>query len=217
MPLSPYDAPQVIERSVSLGRAIRQAGGLVVLVNVAFASGFADRLSQPVDAPSPPGGLPADWSDFAPEIASLPGDVIVTKRQWGAFHGTELDLQLRRRGITTIVLGGIATNFGVESTAREAWQHGYAVIIAEDACTSIGPEMHSVRDREDIPAPGARSLHGGDSCGSASGVRPGNAAGLGSADGLTLRRSTHPPAPPFRGGERHSAIGSASMMTWAKA
>jgi nicotinamidase-related amidase len=142
MPLSPYDAPQVIERSVSLGRAIRQAGGLVVLVNVAFASGFADRLSQPVDAPSPPGGLPADWSDFAPEIASLPGDVIVTKRQWGAFHGTELDLQLRRRGITTIVLGGIATNFGVESTAREAWQHGYAVIIAEDACTSIGPEMH---------------------------------------------------------------------------
>jgi nicotinamidase-related amidase len=144
MPLSPYDAPQVIERSVTLGRAIRQAGGLVVLVNVAFASGFADRLNQPVDAPQPsaPGGLPADWSEFSPEVASLPGDVIVTKRQWGAFHGTELDLQLRRRGISTIVLGGIATNFGVESTAREAWQHNYAVIIAEDACTSIGPEMH---------------------------------------------------------------------------
>jgi nicotinamidase-related amidase len=151
MPLSPYDAPQVIERSVSLGRAIRQAGGLVVLVNVAFASSFADRLSQPVDAPSPPGGLPADWSDFAPEIASLPGDVIVTKRQWGAFHGTELDLQLRRRGITTIVLGGIATNFGVESTAREAWQHSYAVIIAEDACTSIGPEMHQFAIEKILP------------------------------------------------------------------
>jgi nicotinamidase-related amidase len=151
MPLSPYDAPQIIERSVSLGRAIRQAGGLVVLVNVAFANGFADRLSQPVDAPSPPGGLPVDWSDFAPEIASLPGDVIVTKRQWGAFHGTELDLQLRRRGITTIVLGGIATNFGVESTAREAWQHNYAVIIAEDACTSIGPGMHQFAIEKILP------------------------------------------------------------------
>jgi nicotinamidase-related amidase len=144
MPLSPYGAPQIIERSVRLGRRIRDAGGIVVLVNVAFASGFADRLNLPVDAPQPaaPGGLPPDWSEFAPEVAALPGDVLVTKRQWGAFHGTELDLQLRRRGITTIVLGGIATNFGVESTAREAWQHNYAVIIAEDACTSIGPEMH---------------------------------------------------------------------------
>jgi nicotinamidase-related amidase len=152
-PLSPYGAPQIIERSVRLGQRIRDAGGLVVLVNVAFASGFADRLSQPVDAPQPsaPGGLPADWSDFAPEVASLPGDVIVTKRQWGAFHGTELDLQLRRRGITTIVLGGIATNFGVESTAREAWQHNYAVIIAEDACTSIGPGMHQFAIEKILP------------------------------------------------------------------
>ena len=66
----------------------------------------------------------------------------ITKRQQGAFHGTELDLQLRRRGVTTIVLAGIATNFGVEQTAREAYQHGYAVVIAEDACTSVGPDLH---------------------------------------------------------------------------
>jgi nicotinamidase-related amidase len=101
-------------------------------------------LQQPVDAPmpAPPGGIPADWADFAPEIAALRAGVIITKRQWGAFHGTELDLQLRRRGITTIVLGGIATNFGVESTAREAWQHAYAVVVAEDACTSMDADMH---------------------------------------------------------------------------
>jgi nicotinamidase-related amidase len=152
-PLSPYGAPQIIERSVSLGRRIRDAGGIVVLVNVAFSSGFADRLSQPVDAPQPSSAeaLPVDWSEFAPEVASIPGDVLVTKRQWGAFHGTELDLQLRRRGITAIVLGGIATNFGVESTAREAWQHNYAVIIAEDACTSLGPEMHRFAMEKILP------------------------------------------------------------------
>src|SRR5476649_479225 len=90
----------------------------------------------------PPGGLPAGWSDFAPEIAALSCALEITKRQWSAFHGTELDLQLRRRGITTVVLGGIATNFGVESTARDAWQHNYAVVIAEDAMSSMDAELH---------------------------------------------------------------------------
>jgi nicotinamidase-related amidase len=108
---------------------------------------------QPVDAsmPLPPGGFPAEFSEWAPEIAALNADVIITKRQWGAFHGTELDLQLRRRGINTIVLGGIATNFGVESTAREAWQHNYAVIIAEDACTSMSAEMHQFSIENILP------------------------------------------------------------------
>jgi nicotinamidase-related amidase len=71
-----------------------------------------------------------------------PGDILVTKRQWGAFHGTELDLQLRRRGIQTIVLGGVATNMGVESTARQAWEHGYAVVLAEDATSAMSAQMH---------------------------------------------------------------------------
>jgi nicotinamidase-related amidase len=55
----------------------------------------------------------------------------VTKRQWGAFYATDLDQQLRRRGIRTIVLGGIATNFGVESTARAAFDRGYELVFAE--------------------------------------------------------------------------------------
>jgi nicotinamidase-related amidase len=71
-----------------------------------------------------------------------PGDICITKRQWGAFYGTELDLQLRRRGILTIVLGGIATNIGVESTARQAWEHGYALVLVEDATSSLSLETH---------------------------------------------------------------------------
>ena len=144
MPLAPYGAAQLVENAVALGKRLKEAGGSVVLVNVAFANDHADRLSQEVDAPMQvrPGGMPAEWSEFVPEIASLQMDVIITKRQWSAFHGTELDLQLRRRGITTIVLGGVATNFGVESTARDAWQHNYAVVIAEDACASMGADLH---------------------------------------------------------------------------
>ena len=70
------------------------------------------------------------------------GDILVTKRQWGAFHGTELDLQLRRRGIRTIVLGGVATHMGVESTARGAWEHGYNLVILKDATASLVGEAH---------------------------------------------------------------------------
>ncbi len=112
-------------------------------VHVHFAPDFSDALRQPVDSPMqrPAGGLPADFADFADGLVEA-GDIIVTKRQWGAFYGTDLDLQLRRRGVTTIVLGGIATNFGVESTARAAWEHGYEVVFAEDAMTSVAEGMH---------------------------------------------------------------------------
>src|SRR5580704_9584410 len=74
-------------------------------------------------AASPP--CLASWS----MALAQPGDILITKRQWGAFHGTELDLQLRRRGIQAIVLAGIATNIGVESTARQAWELGFSLII----------------------------------------------------------------------------------------
>jgi nicotinamidase-related amidase len=62
--------------------------------------------------------------------------------RWGAFFGTELDLQLRRRGFDTIVLTGVATNFGVEQTAREAWQLGYSVIVAGDAASAVSEAAH---------------------------------------------------------------------------
>jgi nicotinamidase-related amidase len=144
MPLAPHDATKVVEKSAALGKALKAAGGVVVLVKVSFANDYADRPNNEVDEPSqmPPGGLPAEWSEFVPEIDALHADVIITKRQWSAFYGTELDLQLRRRGIKTIVLGGVATHMGVESTARDAWQHHYSVVIAEDACASMGADLH---------------------------------------------------------------------------
>jgi nicotinamidase-related amidase len=142
--LKPHPAEQVIKIGGELANSFRKAGAPVVLVNVGFAKDFKDALSQPVDQPfaMPPGGFPEDFSELLDGLAK-PGDILVTKRQWGAFHGTELDLQLRRRGIQTIVLGGVATNIGVESTARQAWEHGYAVILVEDATSGMSAEMHN--------------------------------------------------------------------------
>ena len=114
-PLAPRSGRDVLATATAFARRFRAAGAPVVLVHFALADDYADALRQPVDQPTPlpAGGLPAGWSDLGGGLAEA-GDIGITKRQWGAFYGTELDLQLRRRGIRTIVLGGIATNFGVE-------------------------------------------------------------------------------------------------------
>jgi nicotinamidase-related amidase len=151
-PVTPRSGPEVLRTAVELAGRFRQAGATVVLVNVGFSPDFKDALRQPVDQPPamPPGGYPAGFSELAEGLAQ-PGDLRITKRQWGAFHGTELDLQLRRRGIQTIVLGGIATNIGVESTARQAWENGYAVVLAEDATSGMSEEMHEFAVKNIFP------------------------------------------------------------------
>lgn len=152
-PLAPYDWTTIIASTAALGQAFAKAGALIATVRVAFAPDRADLPPQAIDQPMmlPPGGFPPDWSELTPEIAALPAAVSVTKRHWSAFYGTELDLQLRRRRIGTVVIGGIATNFGVESTARDAWQHGYDVIVAEDASTSVGADLHAFAIASTLP------------------------------------------------------------------
>jgi nicotinamidase-related amidase len=143
MPLAPRSGDEVVATAMDLASRFRAAGAPVALVHVGWDSSGADRPSQNVDRPMqlPPGGLPRDWMEFVPGLEEE-GDIRIHKRQWGAFTGTPLDLHLRRRGISTIVLGGIATNFGVESTARHAWELGYDLVIVEDACSSRSAELH---------------------------------------------------------------------------
>ena len=149
--LAPH-AADVPASAKHLAQRWRAAGGLVVLVRVAFSSGYVDAPGQKVDQPPqrPGQAAAAEWSELVPGLAD-PGDLIITKRQWGGFHGTELDLQLRRRAIADIVLGGVATNFGVESTARQAWEAGYGVVLTEDATSSMTAEMHEFAVREVMP------------------------------------------------------------------
>ena len=149
--LAPHAGPDVVRNAALLAERFRAAGAPVVLVNVNFSPDGADALRQEVDNPRVPGQMPADWAEIVPEIGPRPGDLRITKRQWGAFHGTELDLQLRRRGVTKIVLGGIATNIGVESTARTAHELGYSLVFAEDAMSSRSEEMHLFSVRQILP------------------------------------------------------------------
>jgi len=151
-PSAPRSGTETAARGTALARRFRAAHAPVVLVNVAFAHDFADAPRQPVDHPPhrPEGGLPPEWSRLVDGLAE-PGDIRVTKHHWGAFNGTDLDLQLRRRGVKSIVLAGIATNFGVESTARHAWELGYEVIVVEDACASVSVELHEMSIRGVMP------------------------------------------------------------------
>ncbi len=142
MTTEPYPAAEVLEKGRSLAAWFRAAGAPVVLVNVDFGASMDDAPRGLTDA-SMGGERPADWSELADDLME-PGDLRVTKHHWGAFHGTDLDVKLRRRGIDTIVLGGIATNFGVESTLRAGWEHGYNMVVVEDACTTVSQELHEM-------------------------------------------------------------------------
>jgi nicotinamidase-related amidase len=139
----PHSAAEVVGRASELTVRFRAAGATVVLVHVGFSADDRDRLKPPADA-APPVTLPIppEFKELVPELAQQPGDIDILKKQWGAFYGTELELQLRRRGIRTIVICGIATNFGVESTARDAWERGYELVFVEDAMASFTEEAH---------------------------------------------------------------------------
>ena len=138
----PHTAQEVVSRSARLAEKCRASGSPVVMVRVGWSADFAEALKQPVDAQGAAHALPDNWWDYPLSLGKQESDIEVTKRQWGAFYGTDLELQLRRRGIDTIILCGIATNIGVESTARNAWELGFNLVIAEDACSTATTEQH---------------------------------------------------------------------------
>jgi len=141
--LAPYSAEQVLGNAVLMAQEMHERGALVVFVRVLVN----ELLQLPADAPlaRPPGASvdPPDSSLLVPETGVEAGDVVIVKRQWGAFYGTELDQILRRRRIKTILLGGIATHYGVESTARAAFDRGYELVFVEDAMSDLSEQAHA--------------------------------------------------------------------------
>ena len=126
---------KIIDKSAVLARAFRRRGFPVVLVNVSGrAPGRTDQRHN--SDPS------ANWTELALELEQHPSDRVVTKLRWGAFHETGLHHQLIDMRVTQVVLCGIATSIGVESTARSAYEHGYDVVLVEDAMTDPDPEAH---------------------------------------------------------------------------
>ncbi|AKB80807.1 Nicotinamidase/isochorismatase family protein [Methanosarcina barkeri 3] len=138
----PYLAQDVIVNASKLVDTFRKNDMPVFLVHVMITKEtmlkvLSDESFSNFSVP------PADWSEFVPEMSPTSKDIVITKRQWGAFYGTDLELQLRRRGMSTIVLCGISTDFGVESTARFAYEYGFQQIFAEDAMASRSEEQHN--------------------------------------------------------------------------
>ncbi|MCP2259285.1 Nicotinamidase-related amidase [Streptoalloteichus tenebrarius] len=141
-PGTPHSTADVLARTVTLAEAFRARRLPVVLVRVTSAPDGSDSPGGRTEAPRPTSALPAGWDTLAEDLAGHPEDILVTKRNWSAFYGTDLDLHLRRRGITQIVLTGIATSIGVESTARAAHEHGYHVTLVTDAMTDRDARAH---------------------------------------------------------------------------
>jgi nicotinamidase-related amidase len=137
--LAPHTGARVLDNCTALAGAWRARRATIVFVRVDVNDIRAHEADRTIPRPTV---IAPQASQLVPGANVAPGDVLVTKRQWGAFYGTELDQVLRRRGVTTLVLGGIATNFGVESTARAALDRGYDLVFAEDAMSSMSAELH---------------------------------------------------------------------------
>ena len=132
-----HPVADVVRHASALADAFRRHGLPVVLVNVAGgAPGRTEQASRMRE-------FPAGWTDLVPELNRQPADHTVTKRTWGAFTHTDLEAHLRRLGVTQIVLAGVATSVGVESTARHAHELGFHVTLAVDAMTDMSSDAHA--------------------------------------------------------------------------
>jgi len=142
--LAPYTGGEVVGNAKLLAAAFRKNNMPVFLFHVSPSADHKDSLKPMTDHEQnfKITEISDEWKEFVPGLYDPASDFALTKRQWGGFYGTELDLQLHRRGIDTIVLCGISTNIGVESTARQAYELGYNQIFIEDASTAFSAEEH---------------------------------------------------------------------------
>ncbi|HTZ58831.1 MAG TPA: isochorismatase family protein [Acidobacteriaceae bacterium] len=132
-----HPAGHVVQHASKLASAFRRHGLPVVLVNVAGgAPGRTEQAPRIQD-------LPPDWMELVPELNHQDKDHRVTKRTWGAFTNTGLDEHLKHLGVTQVVIAGVATSIGVESTARHAHENGFHVTLATDAMTDMSLEAHT--------------------------------------------------------------------------
>ena len=150
--LSPHTAASILTNNDSLAKTLKRTAALKVLVNVDIST--FPYLSQQTDM----GGMtaasvPPEFTDLLLKDSLKDTDnmLTITKYNPSAFFGTSLDLQLRRRGIETIILSGVATTNGVYATALDAFQHGYHVVLAEDACSDRDKESHQLFIKKIFP------------------------------------------------------------------
>src|SRR3984957_8281220 len=141
MSTAPHPAAQVVANSAKLAEAFRGHGASVVYVRVDLNDFLDLTVDQPFNLGSAP--RPGILSEIAPSAGFQPGDILLTKRHWGAFPGTDLEQQLKSHGDDTVVLTGTSTNAGAESTARKCTGLGFGFVVVKDACS--GQEGEQLR------------------------------------------------------------------------
>jgi nicotinamidase-related amidase len=153
MPLQPRPGQEVVKNALHLVSEFREQKLPVVFVRVSHSKDGGTIIRTEVDSPMAidPKTLPLGWDEIMPELKTQESDIVVTKYNIGAFYGTDLELQLRRRGVTCIVLGGIATNFGVEFTAKDGYERNFQQIFVEDCMSSLSAEMHDFSVKYILP------------------------------------------------------------------
>ena len=150
----PNASSDVVARAARLAAACRRRGVLVVLVRVDPGSDGMLVPRPQADQPRPPMTITPQWAELVPELGREPTDVVVTKHQPNAFYGTDLEIHLARRGIRTILLGGISTNVGVEATARAAHERGFEQVFIPDVMAAREPDLHDHSVRRIFPTLG---------------------------------------------------------------
>ncbi len=144
-----YPIGEVIDRTGTLIDVFRAKNLPVVLVNVAGRA--PGRTEQ---GPRTNQTFAEGWTDLLPQLDRQSNDIVVTKRSWGAFATTDIEHQLKARGVTQVVVTGVATSVGVEATARQAYEQGFNVTLALDAMTDTGQEAHEYSIRNVFPRVG---------------------------------------------------------------
>lgn len=132
---------EILKHVIKLIEAFRKKGLPIIFTNVvmrdaAWTKTRKEQNMQQGTTPTP------DMFEIIPEVNKQPEDTLVTKHTWSAFYETNLEDELKKKGITGIVIGGVATSIGVEGTARAASERGYNIAFAKDAMTDMAAEAH---------------------------------------------------------------------------
>jgi len=143
---------KVVENVVRLTDGARAAGATIFYITVVRRKDYADVVNQVTELLVAGKGVPAKkqisliegtkGAQLVDELKPQPADYVLVKKRRNAFHQTELDFHLRARGITTIVIGGVATDLGVENTVRDAWDRDYNVVVVEDISVAVPAAAH---------------------------------------------------------------------------
>jgi nicotinamidase-related amidase len=153
-------ARSTVEHAATATAMARKHGVEVIYVGVSWRPGYFDQSHTPqmMAARQLGGFVEGTWgSEISPRVAPAQGEVVIRKRGVSAFNGTELQRYLTVKRHTALALAGVATNWVVEGTARDAADLGFRIITLEDCCASFSPMMHRFSVENILPVVGVVS------------------------------------------------------------